>query len=76
MTTSERDGGPAFPPVHDPATHPSGMSLRDYFAANALSAVAPLLHQPRSESAQAYRARIAVEVYAIADAMLAERSKK
>jgi len=31
MNTSDT-GGPAFPPVHDPATHPSGMTLRDYFA--------------------------------------------
>ncbi len=31
-------GGPAFPPTHDPASHPSGMTLRDYFAAQALTA--------------------------------------
>ena len=29
-----KDGGPAFPPMHDPNTHCFGMSLRDYFAAN------------------------------------------
>jgi hypothetical protein len=37
MTTSPEDtGGPAFPPTHDPATHPSGMTLRDYFAAHSV----------------------------------------
>lgn len=25
-------GGPAFPPQHDPETHPSGMTLRQYAA--------------------------------------------
>ncbi len=32
---TEYTSGPAFPPQHDPATHPSGMTLRDYFAARA-----------------------------------------
>jgi len=32
MTEQIKDGGPAFPPTHDPETHPSGMTLRDYFA--------------------------------------------
>lgn len=35
MTEQIKDGGPAFPPTHDPETHPSGMTLRDYFAAKA-----------------------------------------
>ena len=30
---SIEDGGSAFPPHWDPKTPPSGMSLRDYFAA-------------------------------------------
>ncbi|MGL4261123.1 MAG: hypothetical protein ACRCTX_05845 [Afipia sp.] len=33
MSTIET-GGPAFPPHWDPKTHPSGMALRDYFAAH------------------------------------------
>ena len=28
---------PAFPPMHDPNTHEFGMTLRDYFAAKAMS---------------------------------------
>lgn len=35
--TTPNDGGPAFPPVHDPNTHPHGMSLRDYFASKAMA---------------------------------------
>jgi hypothetical protein len=38
-TNSIEHGGPAFPPAHDPATHPSGMTLRDYFAAQAMQAL-------------------------------------
>lgn len=34
--SKENNGGPAFPPVHDPKKHPSGMMLRDYFAAKAM----------------------------------------
>ena len=37
MTDKINDGGPAFPPTHDPKTHDSGMSLRDYFAGQALA---------------------------------------
>lgn len=35
--TEKNTGGPAFPPMHDPDTHQSGMTLRDYFAAHAPS---------------------------------------
>jgi len=33
--TQKPDGGPAYPPTHDPKNHPSGMTLRDYFAGQA-----------------------------------------
>lgn len=33
MSTQD-NGGPAFPPMHDPETHAFGMTLRDYFAAH------------------------------------------
>jgi hypothetical protein len=32
MTEQIKDGGPAFPPTHDPETHPSGMTLRQFAA--------------------------------------------
>jgi hypothetical protein len=69
---SERDGGPAYTGFHKE----SRVSVRDYFAAHALAAIAPLLRQATDEPVRTYRARIATEVYAIADAMLAERSKR
>lgn len=62
---TREDAGPAFPPVHDPKTHPSGMSLRDYFAGKALMHVYSD-RDPFTAARDAYR---------LADAMLAERSK-
>ena len=57
-------GGPAFP-LNLPSTHYYGMSLRDYFAAQALA------------SCEAHRSRdadhLASEAYQIADAMLKAR---
>lgn len=32
-------GGPAFPPFHDPNTHTYGMTLRDYFAGEAMQSL-------------------------------------
>lgn len=73
MSATE-DGGPAFPVQNDDKLHASyGMTLRDYFAANALPAVIATYHQnngpcigtdhlPRNTANIAYR---------IADAMLA-----
>lgn len=82
------DGGPAFPaeyfdralfekmtktigspPAHEYAqVKAPGMSLRDYFAAAALTG----LLNPASE---AHSVDAPIHAYAIADAMLAERSK-
>lgn len=67
------DGGAAFP--HDEKessgahwhTH-SGMSLRDWFAGQALAGLAA---SPMDMPAEAY----GLTAYAIADAMLAERAK-
>ena len=41
-TMPVNDGGPAFPPMHDPNTHVFGMTLRDYFAAHAPAEVTNL----------------------------------
>jgi hypothetical protein len=63
------DGGPAFPPMHDPKTHVFGMILRDYFAAKAMHAYLSL-HDTRGTDAE-----FAEVAYRMADAMIAERSK-
>jgi hypothetical protein len=64
-------GGPAFPPQHDPATHPSGMTLRDYFAAKAMQGLMGRSwgQIPSNELFGIW----AVSAYAIADVMLIER---
>ena len=65
------DGGPAFPPHWDPKTHPSGMSLRDYFAAAAMQG---MVAQPESGGWPAEG--IAKAAYQQADAMLKAREVK
>ena len=72
MSEPRDDGGPAFPRISSPESHGGvwGMSLRDYFAGEALRYMASThgsLDIVWEEGAkQAYRA---------ADAMLAERKK-
>lgn len=60
---SEKDGNAAFPTATQ-----NGMSLRDYFAAQALALV---LSQDGSRIADV----LAEKAYEIADAMLKERAK-
>ena len=72
---NQQNGGPAFPPVHDPETHCFGMSLRDYFAAKALAAMLG-----NSDKEGANRGAQGLKVfptyaYEWADAMLSERAK-
>jgi hypothetical protein len=55
-TNSIEHGGPAFPPAHDPATHPSGMTLRDYFAAQAMQALIHMRATLPEDSADGFRA--------------------
>ena len=70
MSTIE-DGGPAFPPHWDPKTHPSGMALRDYFAAKAMQGLVSIELKPGIKNEE-----IADVAYSIADAMLAARKEK
>lgn len=80
MTDKPNDGGSAFPNeggdfsgLHaDP-----GMTLRDYFAAQALTGMMANPDTFKNEKAGGaeLRARLTGSCYAIADAMLAERSK-
>lgn len=65
----KNDGGPAFPPMHNPETHESGMSLRDWFAGQALiSLVAASLAEHGAGAKM-----VGTVAYQIADAMLEAR---
>jgi hypothetical protein len=66
MTQTPDNGGPAFPPFHDPKNHDSGMTLRDWFAGQALVG---LLSAGMGHKADV----LALLPYEIADAMIAAR---
>lgn len=85
------DGGPAFPAIETVAAEDrylgaysnvssnGGMSLRDYFAARALGAIllgTDLAELSKRGDSYGYASlNAAVQAYAYADAMLAERAK-
>jgi uncharacterized protein YodC (DUF2158 family) len=71
MTDRLKDGGPAFPREY---THKgcSGMSLRDWFAGQALANSRTFF----GENSSATPEDVALQAYAVADAMLAERNIK
>lgn len=70
MTDYKHDGGPAFPGGGNAAPFQAGMSLRDWFAGQALNGI--LLG-----GGAKYGEQNAVQLaYSCADAMLAERAKK
>ena len=75
---AHKGGGPAFPIPH---TFCSGMTLRDWFAGQALAGltsnfdVLKMVDAGTSDSAQGHRV-IALTSFAYADAMLAARNKE
>ena len=72
MSGKTNDGGPAFPISHyngDEVVTYSGMSLRDYFAGQALVASTPL-------EGDCTPSEIASDCYNWADAMLDERKRR
>lgn len=83
--SNKHDGGPAFPPRWDPKTHPSGMSLRDWFAGQALNGLIqklPLIDrsgqfgEPLSDSEiWEFKLDVAESAYRYADAMLKAREE-
>jgi hypothetical protein len=86
MVMSKPDGGPAFPVLHsidgnwvrEPCKEYAGMTLRDYFAAAALPAIIADPWYRAEQKGVPYSKLshgIALDAYAIADAMLAERAK-
>ena len=64
-------GGPAFPTTNYSAVYSEGMTLRDYFAGQAMAAV----NLGIGVSDEYYR-KTAKHCYAVADAMLKEREGK
>lgn len=67
---SKDNGGPAFgelQQVGDVAMRDGGLSIRDYFAAKAMQQMAGGGHTTWAD--------LAIDAYAIADAMLLERAK-
>ena len=86
MKTPSNDGGPAFPLINDhthPTTINNGMTLRDYFAGQALAGTVfhwgevttYLKHAGATHDAKSVRQFMAGAAYAQADAMIAERNK-
>ena len=76
---SKNDGGPAFPPVHDPDSHPSGMTLRDYAAIKFAAAWASALSERRGEQGYSDVAAVheALRLGTLqADHFIAERAKE
>lgn len=75
--SARENGGPAFPQHVAPAYRQEpeiwGMTLRDYFAAKAMVAIAQ--QAPDSQELVEAIDALALAAYQVADAMLAERSK-
>jgi hypothetical protein len=64
-----KTGGPAFPcPRYFKGIGPDGMTLRDYFAAKAMQSM-----NSRQDYLDAPASAIALDAYALADAMLKVR---
>lgn len=80
------DGGPAFPTDGEYAGFQSGMSIRDWFAGQAMNALMSALHSSENTAKallkEATRLKespeqfIAITAFEYADAMLAARSKE
>lgn len=66
---SRNDGGPAFP-----TAELDGMTLRDWFAGQALVGLATLFLQAHGTVGEIYKGNAEI-AYMMADAMLAEREK-
>lgn len=76
--TDEQENPPAFPNLSPHSSGPhiakrDGMTLRDYFAGQALAG--KLASDNPGGIDRGYAAQVAVQAYWVADAMLAERAK-
>ena len=75
---TKNDGGPAFPQISelgDVAATSNGMSLRDWFAGQALVAVMDLCKCDIRNTNEKKSEMFARKAYLMADAMLAAREK-
>lgn len=72
---ARKDGGPAFwtPVADDDNAIQQGMTLRDYFAAKAMSGAARHIHEEYARDTKHAAQCLAITAYEIADAMLAAR---
>lgn len=74
MSDKPKDGGPAFPSVDLIAGDERGMTIRDYFAAQALNGfLAANARFADNDSPDSHA--FAVAAYRVADAMIEARSK-
>lgn len=71
---SKPDGGPAFPSEFAASADRSGMSLRDWFAGQALTGILASPHHLAPEN-EGQSTHLAMRLYQMADALLAERAK-
>ena len=74
--TNTPDNPQAFPQIGGDYFDESGMTLRDYFAGQALAKIIDMLDRQGNDPAFDFDGYAAKGAYEIADAMLAERSKK
>ncbi|CNK68878.1 Uncharacterised protein [Yersinia mollaretii] len=71
---AEKDGGMAFPvPATDSNYFYEGMSLRDYFAAKALTGMISTAGGPCLGGFDGYESHMASAAYVMADAMIKAR---
>ena len=68
-----KDGGPAFPIGSGDVRDPMGMSLRDYFAGQALANMNITVQPPSPYRTEEYRKQVADLCYQYADAMIEAR---
>jgi hypothetical protein len=82
MSAPTNDGGPAFPaPAYAANITDKGMTLRDYFAAQALVGISPGVEREINKLKSAKRVNewyqcAGIRAYCYADAMLAAREGK
>lgn len=69
------DGGPAFPRIYGPDGGWGGMTLRDYFAGQALAGIHASLSTSSAWPSDDAMKKMAERAYKHSDAMLAERKR-
>jgi hypothetical protein len=78
MNTPQKDGGAAFP-MHERDDALRGMSLRDWFAGQAMQseniAIAIMVASGKTAVPDNWNYDVAKGAYSIADAMIAERNR-